>query len=110
MENQTPVEQPVTQAPIGGMSMSPHPQSNFGAVIGTIIIIGLIVIGGLYFWGKRIEDRQEKQTILETMNKNSEVATQQEAAAIQSVSSSDDISSLRADMQATTVTNLDSGL
>ena len=33
-----------------------------GSIIATIIIIALIVLGGLYFWGKRIEEVQSVQT------------------------------------------------
>ena len=27
-----------------------------GSTVGTIIIIALIILGGLYFWGKRLEE------------------------------------------------------
>jgi flagellar basal body-associated protein FliL len=37
-------------------------KTSIGSVIATIIIIALIVLGGLYFWGKRIEQTQSVQT------------------------------------------------
>lgn len=39
-------------------------KSSIGGIIGTIIIISLIVLGGLYFWGKRIEESKAKQDLV----------------------------------------------
>lgn len=37
-------------------------KTSIGSIIATIIIIALIVLGGLYFWGKRIEQAQSAQS------------------------------------------------
>jgi ABC-type phosphate transport system auxiliary subunit len=37
-------------------------KTSIGSIIATIIIIALIVLGGLYFWGKRIAQEQVVQT------------------------------------------------
>lgn len=39
-------------------------KSSIGGIIGTIIIISIIVLGGLYFWGKRIEESKAKQDLV----------------------------------------------
>jgi len=38
-------------------------KTSIGSVVATIIIIALIVLGGLYFWGKRIEQVQATQNL-----------------------------------------------
>ncbi len=37
-------------------------KTSIGSIIATIIIIALIVLGGLYFWGKRIQEQQTAQS------------------------------------------------
>ena len=44
--------------------MEQQNKSSIGSIIGTIIIIAMIVLGGLYFWGKRIEDSKLKQKLV----------------------------------------------
>ena len=86
-------------------------KTGIGSIIGAIIIIALIVLGGLYFWGKRIEESKNTQ---EMTSDNTQPSTQdasaQEAAAIKSMSSSDDLNSIEADLKNTQTTNLDSEL
>jgi hypothetical protein len=38
-------------------------KSSIGSIIATVIIIALIVLGSLYFWGKRLEQVQSIQTL-----------------------------------------------
>ena len=78
-------------------------KSGMGSIIGTIIIIALIILGGLYFWGKRIEETKSNQNAM-----TGEEAPMQvnEATAIKSISTSDDISSIDADLKATNLDNL----
>lgn len=86
-------------------------KTGIGSIIGAIIIIALIVLGGLYFWGKRIEESKNAQ---EMTSDNTQPAMQdssaQEAAQIKNVSSSDDLNSIEADLNSTQTTNLDSEL
>jgi flagellar basal body-associated protein FliL len=39
-------------------------KSSVGSLIGTIIIIAIIILGGLYFWGKRIEENKAKANLI----------------------------------------------
>ena len=85
--------------------MDQQNQSSIGSIIGTIIIIAIIILGGLYFWGKRVEETKMKQDLVsETDNTPKE---QDEASAIKSVNSSDDLNSIEADLSATNYNNLD---
>lgn len=86
--------------------MQPQMQQNkssIGGIIGTIIIIAIIILGGLYFWGKRIEEAKLNQNLVsETINENGA----NEATVIKSVNSSDDIPSIQADLKNTNLDNL----
>ncbi len=81
-------------------------KSSIGSIIGTIVIIALIILGGLYFWGKRIEDSKAKEALISQTTQQPTSTENQEAAAIRSTSSSDDLNSIQTDINATNVDNL----
>lgn len=103
MEEQVQNTQQATPAPMNApvTSMTPPQKASTSGVIGTIIIIALIILGGLYFWGKRINTQKEANALI-----NQEMQASQEAAAIESVSSNDDTASLEAELNATQTTGL----
>ena len=80
-------------------------KSGMGSIIGIVIIISIIILGGLYFWGKRIEESKLKDTLV-SGNSQATVQEQNEATAIRSVSSSDDLDSIEADLNSTNLDNL----
>ncbi len=82
-------------------------KSSVGSIIGTIIIIALIILGGLYFWGKQVEESKNIQNLTTDMTTPQQTADTSEAGMIKSsVSSSDDLSSIDTDLQNTNTTNL----
>jgi uncharacterized protein HemX len=92
--------------------MPAAPQSNkssIGSIVGTIIIIALIVLGGLYFWGKHIQESQNAQDALMEIE-DSDTQEIDEATAIINISSSDDLSSIEADLMNTNLDSLDAEL
>lgn len=97
----TPPQNAPMGAPMGTPAMTPPPKASTSGIIGTVIIIALIILGGLYFWGKRINTQKETAALI-----NQEQVASQEAAQIESVSSSDDTSSLEAELDATQTSNL----
>jgi hypothetical protein len=80
-------------------------KSSIGGIIGTIIIIAVIVLGGLYFWGKRIEESRLNQGIVNEPE-NTQAKTLSEAAVITTVSSSDDLDTIDGDLSNTKTDNL----
>lgn len=76
-----------------------------GPIVGVIIIIAVIVLGGLYFWGQRNAKTQTppldqtQETTLNNMRK-------QEASVIINQSTSTDPSTIEADLNATDVNGL----
>lgn len=84
-------------------------KSGIGSIIGTVVIISVIILGGLYFWGKRIEESKLRESLANgevqpMMNEGSE------AAAIRAVSSSDDLGSIEGDLNATNFDNMNTEL
>lgn len=41
-------------------------KSSVGSIIGIIVIIAVIVLGGLYFWGKRLEESKANENLITT--------------------------------------------
>lgn len=86
---------------VGNIGGGPEKKSH-GPLIAVVIILFLIIIGGLYFLGQRISNKsyqslqQSGQTDPQTQN-------------LQQQSSSDDPNSINADLNATSVDNLDQG-
>ncbi|MFI5241298.1 MAG: hypothetical protein ACHQUA_02580 [Microgenomates group bacterium] len=99
----------ITQNPQNITVPAPQNKSSIGSIIGTIIIIALIILGGLYFWGKRIEEAKIKQDLVSDEAATTQMAQNEnnEAASIKSVSSSDDLNSIEADLNSTNLDNLD---
>ena len=79
-------------------------KSSIGSIIGIIIIIAIIILGGLYFWGKRIEESKTKQDLVTDTTESA--MEQSEASVIQSTSTSDDLDSINTDLNSTNLNNL----
>jgi len=78
-------------------------KSGIGSIIGTIIIIAIIILGGLYFWGKRVEENKLKENLVK---ENVEPVIVDETTAIKSVGSGDELASIETDLNTTRLDNL----
>ncbi|MES2214055.1 MAG: hypothetical protein V4465_01515 [Patescibacteria group bacterium] len=87
-----------------GNNMGQAPESSVGPVIATIIILAVIVLGGLYFWGQRGADMTSETVPAQTQS------VDETTAAIESQSSSDDTSAIDADLRSTDTTSVDSSI
>ena len=94
--------------PVNIPIITPENKSSIGSIIGTVIVIALIILGGLYFWGKRIDEAKLKQDLVSNEEEASSTFTEEnmEANAIMSVSGSDDLVSIEAELKATNLDNL----
>lgn len=83
---------------------APSQEKNTGALIGTIIIIVILVVGGLYMWGKDLVNNGaiSPAEVLQV----SDTATE----ALKSQSTSTKASDIEADLNATDLSNLDKEL
>lgn len=81
--------------PMSGGAPEEKPKgSSVGPVVGAIIIIVLIVLGGLYFWGKKL----------------AEAPTDEQTETLQDVRASDALADIEADLNATDLDSLDNDL
>lgn len=105
----------MNQDPISGgsqMPVSPEPRkSNVGPIAGTIIVILLLVAGGLYYWGAKLNQDIQNNTIPFIPDS---AATPQEAIpagesddVFMPQSSSDDVSSIESDFNAMNMNEFD---
>jgi len=97
--------------------IQPAPQINeersVGPAIGIIVIIAVIVLGGLYFWGQRAEKQKAvptpTQTETTTAGQTSDtIQFNQELQTMQTQGTTDDTSSIQADLNATNLDTLGS--
>ena len=69
--------------------METNGQKSYGAVVASIIIILVLIVGGLYFWGKTLNEKPTVQNI---------VATSTVVEATTSEVTNDDVNSLKSDL------------
>ncbi len=81
-------------------------KSSIGSIIGTIIVIAVIILGGLYFWGKRIDEAKMRQEQTLTETQDIQESNDSEINSILNVDSSDDLNSIEADLQSTDLDGL----
>lgn len=89
-------------------TIQPQAKSGVGSIIGTIVILAIIILGGLYFWGKRVEETKAVQKL--ATDTTEPTVEQNEASVIMTMNSSDDLDSIQADLDATKTTGLSSEL
>jgi hypothetical protein len=88
------------ETPTPSPSPAPTEDKSVGPAIGIVIVIIIIILGGLYFWGQRI-DRQRsspEESVLNISGPSAEEILQQ--------GTSDDISSIENDLGTTDIDTL----
>ena len=105
----TPKADPAPQVstPMAGTTITEESKSA-GPMVGSIIIIVIIIIGGLYFWGKYLTNQDldlQGPTAEEISAEVDEGLT-----ALEEQSSSDEIADIEADLDATDLEGLDEAL
>jgi len=96
---------PEQEKPMNELS-EPQKKST-GAVIGSIIVIVVIIVGGLYLWGKQISEKraQESMTPEQILSEPDNSLN-----ALQNQSKSDEVSDIEKDLNATDLNELDKEL
>lgn len=101
----TPEEAPA-QAETAGADMSSEKHRSMGPVIGSIIIIAVIVIGGLYLYGQQVVKTEQEAMTAEEID----AMEDQELQDLQTVSDSDDLDSIETDLNANSFNEVDAEL
>jgi uncharacterized protein HemX len=96
--------QQTPQTPAGNPGEAPREEKSVGALIGSIIVIVIIILGGIYFWMTR--QSSTEQTPAQGTATDQSVAPDQQTAALLDQGTSSDISSIEKDLNATDLNNL----
>ena len=96
----------VNQNPVDTMPQTPEEtpkSSSVGPFIGIIIVILVIILGGLYFWGQRVEKNADESILTgeDTVTEDNSVEI------LETQSSSDEIADIEEDLNTTDLENLD---
>lgn len=92
--NPNPSQMPPVQS-------QPENKSPMGALIAVVIILALIIVGGLYF----LKERSSQQPYMPPTEQQGDSVTE----SLNTQGSSDDLSSIEADLNSTDLNNLDQG-
>jgi hypothetical protein len=88
-----------TQNPQENPMLTPDHGNHMGPIIGSIIIIVLLALGGLYFWSKELQKE-----------KPAEVEQNPALQGTTTLNSSDEVSSIEADIESTNFNDIDADL
>jgi len=97
------MQQNTTGTPAG----LPQEEKSMGALIGSIIVIAVIVLGGIYLW---ITRSSESPTQTETPPLGQTVKPDEATAALLVQGTSSEISAIEKDLSATNLNNIDAGM
>lgn len=78
------------------------PQGTWGPLVGVIIIVAILVLGGLYFWGRELVGNGEEPSAADIANQEDPQLQE-----LREQDSSDDVSSIEADIEATDFSDID---
>lgn len=91
--------------------------SHLGAVLGALIVILVLLLGGLYLWGTTLNKYEPIPTVTPTErptpeqnNEPESTKAEAEVKTMQTVSTSDEISAIEADIDSTNLDELDAEL
>jgi hypothetical protein len=86
--------------------------SHVGAILGTLIVILILILGGLYLWGSMLSSSQNEARVERTIP-NNEPETPRAGAdrqILETTSSSNELDAISADLDSTNLDSLDTEL
>ena len=101
------------QTQASGASLAEKHHAHFGAILGLILIVLVCILAGFYLWGARISNDLQGGTVVAPTIVNNEPETpraQVDAQILGTVSSSDALEAIEADVLSTNFDSLDAEL
>ncbi len=94
--------------------VAPQRRGGWGPMFGIFIIVLLLIVGALYFWGEKLSKQQSAQPQQSGQTQPQQQTQPQSTGdtatdSLLSLSSSDNLSMIEADLNATDLATLDSG-
>ncbi len=89
--------------------------SSFGVILGVLITLLIIILAGLYVWGKMLSEQivppnptpEVERPTAEENNEPESTNAEAEVETLDALSNSDELSAIEADLKATDATNMD---
>jgi hypothetical protein len=101
------METNIEQTPI----TMPTRETSWGSIVGIIVVIVILLIGSLYFWGKEISNNGTLPSVDENITAEDILAQPDTIIkTLKNQSTSDDIASIKTDLNATDLSGLNNGL
>lgn len=98
------------QPPEMGVPLSnvPEEKKHVGPLIGIIIIVVVIILGGLYFWGQKVNNVAPQENTADSMTAEKVAGQADESLnALKTQGTSDSVADIEADLSATVLNGLD---
>ena len=100
-----------TGNPIQNPVQIPEESKSSGALIGTVVVILVLVLGGYYFWSTMIKPKILINQTEQSVTNNSPLSQSDPALdKLQAQSPSDETASIASDLAATDIPSIDKGL
>ena len=100
-QQNTQPSQPESHIPIENKNTH---QAPMGPIVGVIIIVAVLAIGGLYYWGGQLNRAQNEMTREQMENDMKNAPTPEE---LRTQSSSDELEAIEADLEVSNFNQLD---
>ncbi len=97
------------RSPIPMTSIDERERKPFGALVGSLVVLIILVLSGIYLWTTRIVPRmtQKGQTIIQTNTETVLPPSDTSTKKLSTQSKSDTVSDIEKDLKATNLDNLD---
>lgn len=105
-------EMKMPEEQFGGFTPEDQP-SHLGIILGVLIVVLMLILGGLYLWSTSLQEQAPvipEDTLRPSAEENNEPESnnaEADAQTLETVSSSDTIESIEADLQSTNLDTLD---
>jgi len=100
----------IQQNQTGTPPQAPQEERSIGALIGSIIVVAIIVIGGIYFWMTRQDEYEMPLPGQISTNPPTIPIDQIETAALLNQGTSNEVSDIEKDLNASNFDNIDAGM
>ena len=90
-------------------AMPPKKRGGMGPLIGIFIIVVLLLVGALYFWGQKLSQQETVAPTEQVEDQAPQSTGDASVDALLTQSSSDELSAIEADLNSTDTANLDAG-
>ena len=110
-QNQNPVEEQTNVKLQSLTRLNTIPHSHMGPILGGLIMLLIIVLGGLYLWGASIHTEMQTQIEIPIANNEPEtVRAKVDTQILETLSPSDDLNAIEADLTSTNLDTVDADL